>query len=225
MESFHYSRGLVLSSSKGFTLVELLVVLSIIVIITGVVLTSQSSFNKTLILSNTAYDIALTLRSAQTYGLSSRGRADASPNVGYGLHFDRSATGSFTLFADISPAPSESNCHGLPRGDAYAPDAKPGNCLYGAGDVRVSDYQLGNGIFIDDFCARSFGTWRCARANGAELSSLDIVFARPNPTPFIGGGAYSDACIALASPVGTVKRYISVALSGQIVANATACPP
>ena len=50
----------------------MMVVLAIIVTITGVTLTSQTSFNKTLVLANTAYDIALTLRSSQTYGLGSR---------------------------------------------------------------------------------------------------------------------------------------------------------
>ena len=49
--------------SKGFTLIELLIVLAIIATVTTIALSSQSNFNKTLILANTAYDIALTLRS------------------------------------------------------------------------------------------------------------------------------------------------------------------
>ena len=61
MEPFRFRRGLALSLSKGFTLIELMVVLAIIVVITTVVLTSQSSFNKSLILANTSYDIALSL--------------------------------------------------------------------------------------------------------------------------------------------------------------------
>ena len=49
-----------------------MVVLAIVTSITAIVFTSQNSFNKTLILANTAYDIALTFRSAATYGLGGR---------------------------------------------------------------------------------------------------------------------------------------------------------
>ena len=56
--------------SSGFTLVEMVVVLAIITVISGVVLSDQTSFNKTLVLANTAYDIALTVRSVETFGAS-----------------------------------------------------------------------------------------------------------------------------------------------------------
>ena len=81
-----------------------MVVLTIIVVITTVVVASQSSFNKTLILVNTAYDIALTLRSAETYGLGSRAFGGVV-NAGYGLNFQSGTPQSFTLFADTYPAP------------------------------------------------------------------------------------------------------------------------
>lgn len=211
---------------------ELMVVLAIIVIITSVVLTSQNSFNKTLILANTAYDIALTLRSAQTYGLSSRA-AGAAASAGYGLHFQTSPAGLFTLFADTYPGASVSSvCH--PTSDASAPDAKPGNCSYeSAQGEKVVDYKLGNGITVSDFCAYSLGSWSCTYAHsgaGGGLSSLDIVFARPNPDPFMSvNGSYSiiapvtAACIAVTSPQGGA-HFVSVAASGQIVANALSCP-
>jgi hypothetical protein len=214
-----------------------MVVLAIIVVITSVVLTSQNSFNKTLILANTAYDIALTLRSAQTYGLSSRGRTNAagafvSANAGYGLHFQTSPAGSFTLFSDTYPDASASSCH--PTSNASAPDAKPGNCSYeSAQGEKVVDYKLGNGITVSDFCARSLGSWSCTYAhNGASsgLSSLDIVFARPNPDPFMSvNGSYSAiapvtaVCVAITSSKGGA-HFVSVAASGQIVANAPSCP-
>ena len=46
----------------GFTLIEMIIVIAIIGIITLVVIVSQGSFNKSLILSNAAYDLALALR-------------------------------------------------------------------------------------------------------------------------------------------------------------------
>lgn len=197
-----------------------MVVLAIIVTITTITLSTQSSFNKTIILANTAYDVALTLRSAEVYGLSGRAIGGTS-GIGYGLHFLKASPGSFTLFADTSPAPSAANCHGLPSGGASAPDAKPGNCTYDIGET-VTDYNLGNGVVVSDFCAYSFGAWSCAYAQGGGLTALDIVFARPNPEPFVNVSG-TRACIALASPQGGA-RFISVGASGEITADASSCP-
>ncbi|TSA43889.1 type II secretion system protein [bacterium] len=227
MESLH--------THRGFTLVELMVVLSIITVLTGVVLSSQSSFNKTIVLANTAYDIALTLRSAETYGLSSRGFASTggalvSSSAGYGLHFETGSPGSFILFADAYPPVGSSSCHTVPSGGpSDAPDAKPGNCAYDGSSEKVSSYMLGNGIIIYDFCAYTNGNPLCAVAHSGGISSLDIVFARPSSNPFISAdGVYSPAspataaCITVKSPQGGF-RYISVEASGQIIANATSC--
>jgi len=199
-----------------------MVVLAIIGVVMSIVLTSQSTFNKTLILKNTAYDIALTLHNAQTYGLGSRA-SNTTINTGYGVHFQNAPTASLTLFADIYPAPSPFSCH--PTDDASSPNAQPGDCIYTIGqDQKVTDYTLGNGITISDFCAFK-GSWSCAVALGGGLSSLDIVSARPNPDTFIraNGLSYTSACLIISSPQGGL-RYISVAASGQITANAASCP-
>ena len=215
---------------SGFTLVELMVVLSIIAVVTGTVLTHQSTFNKSLVLANTAYDVGLTLRSAQVYGIGSRVSSGGFANAGYGLHFERATPGSFVLFADSYPLPSvSSECH--PTSDAGAPDAKPGNCAYDAGQSEnVSTYAFGNGVTVSDFCVLALGSWSCAYAEGGTLSSLDIVFARPNPDPFMSvNGTYasgfpiSRACITLTSRQGG-SEFISVSSSGQISAEASSCP-
>lgn len=215
MEPFHFRRGLALSLSKGFTLIELLVVLAIIVSVTGIALSSQSAFNKTFILANTAYDIALTLRSAESFGIGSRAISSVA-NAGYGVHFQRGTSNSFILFADTWP-PTDPLC--------VRPDCKPGDHLYSIDDAIVQTYTLGNNIIVSDFCISSDRP-RCA-ATG-ELSSLDIAFARPNPDAFIraNGSSYSSytaACIAISSRGGG-SRFVSVEASGQIIANAPSCP-
>lgn len=196
-----------------------MVVFGIIVVITTVALTSQSSFNKTLILANTAYDIALTLRSAQTYGLGSRAFG-TTVNAGYGLHFQSGTLGSFAFFADVSPS--------APCG---TPDCKPGDYVYTSGaDALVQTYTLGNSMTISNFCVFSsaFSIWSCATTNGSTLTSLDIVFSRPNSDAFISAnGSYSTsftkACITITSPQGG-EKYVSVAAAGQITASASSCP-
>lgn len=215
---------------RGFTLIELLVVLAIITAITGIALSSQSGFNKSLIVANTAYDIALALRSAETYGLSSRVAEGTILDAGYGLHFDKSTPSSFVFFSDLHPISSEiSPCH--PSSGTSAPDAKPGDCAYQAEEgERVTTYTLGNGITVSDFCAYAGGAWSCATSGAGALSTLDIVFARPNPDPFIStNGTYSaaspvtSACLTITSPQGGA-RYVSIVASGSINANATSCP-
>ena len=200
----------------GFTLIEMLVVLAIIGVITGIMFSSQSSFNKSLVLANTAYDIALTIRSAETFGLGSRASGNIT-NVGYGVHFTKG--NSFILFADTDPSPNSSNCHNLPpSGNSSAPDAKPGDCKYTVGnDSLIQTYTIGNGMTVSGLCADST----------CSISSLDIVFARPNPDAFIrangvGTTAYSKACITITSSQGG-SHYITVTTAGQINASASSC--
>lgn len=238
MEPLHSHPDTALSEYHGgFTLVELLVVLSIIVVITGIVITSQSSFNKTLILANTAYDVALSIRSAETYGVGSRA-VGGMANVGHGVHFVIGNT--FTLFADTYPAPNDQNCHGLPNDDPSRPDAQPGDCVYEAAQgERVMDYTIGNGITITDICVLNSvsNSWTCTYAHpgaSAGLSSADIVFSRPNSDVFISRGMggsptqYSSSlvavCISLSSPQGGSPRFVTVASSGNIAPNALSCP-
>lgn len=226
MEPIYFRRGLALSLSKGFTLIELMVVLAIIAVVMSIVLSSQSTFNKTLTLANTAYDIALTIRYAETYGLGSRAIGTIT-RAGYGVHFQNTSKNSFTLFADVYPAPSISSvCH--PTADPSMPDARPGNCAYDSSRGEgITDYVLGNGITISKFCSYAIGNWSCSDDG---LTSLDIVFARPNANPFISvNGSYSAsfpitaACLTISSPQGGL-RFVSVASSGQITANTSSCP-
>ena len=211
-------------------MIEMLVVLAIISIITLVVITSQSAFNRTLLLANAAYDVALTMRSAQSYGVGSRVGAGIS-RAGYGLSFDRSKPNSFVFFADSTPGPSTSSTSCHPATDITAPDAKAGNCAYeSATDTKIADYQLPRRFIFQDFCTYSGGSWQCANSNGSTVSRLDIVFVRPDPSPYISkNGSFSTtvpvtkACITLASPEGWV-RHISVSSSGEVAADASACP-
>ena len=207
MEPSHFRRA--------FTLIELLVVLGIIATVTTIALSSESNFNKTFILANTAYDVALTFRFAQSFGVGGRALPSAS-NAGYGLHFQSGANDFFVLFADTSPSAGES---------CTRPDCKPGDRLFSNTDALVQTYTLGNDITISDFCTFSDRP-RCASTG--EVQSLDITFARPNSDAFIRANdspytEYTEACLAISAPQGT-SRFVSVTSSGEILANASSCP-
>lgn len=100
----------------GFSLIELMVTITIFVIITSITLTNYPKFGNKLSLDLLAQDIALSLRQAQISGssvLGSRSGGTGSPRVfgAYGVHFEapRSDGGSanftypYLLFADITP--------------------------------------------------------------------------------------------------------------------------
>lgn len=208
---------------RGYTVVELMVVLAILTVIMSIAFTSQSTFNKTLVLANTAYDVALTLRDAAMYGGGSRVTLGGVKNAGYGVHFEKSTPEVFTLFSDTSPMAGNgpTNCH--PVAGPLTPDSRPGDCAYQPASERVLDYTLGNRIKVSDLCAREGGSWACG------VASIDIVFSRPNAEPFMSkNGTYStvlpvsDACIMLTSPQGG-SRFVKVSSSGVIAVNETPC--
>ncbi len=58
---------------KGFTLIELMITVSIFAIMTALLVAKYGAFNNGVLLTNLAYDIALNIRSAQSYGLNTKG--------------------------------------------------------------------------------------------------------------------------------------------------------
>ncbi len=205
---------------RGFTLIEMLVSLGIIVIITAIVLLGQSNFNRSLVLVDTAYTIAFTVRQAQTLGLSSR-KFGTIQNAGYGVHFASGAPTAYELFADTIPSAPGNNQGGICLGHSAqeGADAKPGNCIYDSGE-RVNAYNLNRGFTIASFCGKDgAGVSRCS---GSYLDSLDITFLRPNTQASIVGmhaGVPIDlvsASIHVSSPDGSQERCVNITKVGQV---------
>lgn len=217
---------------RGFTLVEMMVVLAIIVIVTVIALLGQSSFNRSLVLTETAYTIAFSIRQAQFLGISSRtvgGVADA----GYGVYFASGVTGNYKLFADTVPGrtnniQSSSICPGHTVGSG--PEAKPGDCIRGSQSEEVTTYTLNNGFKIARFCGiESSGLERCS----GDIDSLNVMYLRPNTQSLItgtrGGTRYpfTSARIHVTSPDGQAERCITVSKAGHVAVvmkGETGCP-
>lgn len=217
---------------RGFTLVEMMVVLFIIVIVTTVAVMGQSTFNRSLILTDTAYTIAFSIREAQTLGLSSR-VANNVLNAGYGVRFSAATQNAYILFADTDPSGSGDTQNGLcpghdePQG---SPDAHPGDCVYDPSanpTELVRTYTLNRGFVITEFCGSTLvgGITQCS---GTHFESLHLTFMRPSTDSIIFGRAsngnltaLADATIRVESPDGVAARCIVVSKVGLI--GVTSC--
>jgi prepilin-type N-terminal cleavage/methylation domain-containing protein len=187
---------------RGFSLLELLVVMAIFSVISLIVLANHSRFNSSVLLGSLAYDMALSVREAQVYGLSVRGQDVGSNsftnfNVGYGIHF--SGSSSYIFFAD-----------------------KNGNKKYdnSTTDSIIKTYTLNSQHSISEFCGiTSTGGTQCSTGRGGTtITSLDVVFFRPDPDANMNSNQasnYSRAEIHVLS-TGGETRTINIASTGQI---------
>lgn len=216
---------------RGFTLVEMIVVLAIIVIITTIAVTGQQNFDKTLTITDSAYTIALTLREAQVFGLSSR-LYNSVTNAGYGVHFSPLST-SHVLFADINnTSPILTNC---PVGTAGTPDAKPGNCRYDSTQGEtLQTFTFTRGFKITNICGYDqTSNLHCSATNGTaivDLTGADVVFTRPNTNSIVTGirtGSViplRDLDVTLSSLTAGSYRHVCVTSVGEVSVSATTCP-
>lgn len=216
----------------------MMVVLAIITVITSVALVGQSDFNRTILLTDATYQMALSVREMQSFGLSSRryisGVQDVQ-NAAYGIHVERDEPQEFILFADISatptPSPALANCI---TGTADTPDEKPGNCLYDTDatpDGIVETNRFTRGFTITEFCGfTGGGAHYCSTDGVTPLEALDVVFVRSSTESAIH--AYRgtswiplvSAEIYISSADETASRGICISRVGQVSITQTTCP-
>lgn len=209
-------------ASKGFTLIELLVVIGIFGLLTALIFARQSQFTGGSLLTNVAYQIALTIRQAQVYGLSVREFSSGGFNYPYGVHFDKSEgmKSSIVFFVDSGATP--------PVSSGYNPQmpssANLGTCG-NDGNPCLDLLSISRGNYVEDVCAVPSSGSSCT-----SVDKLDISFVRPDPEArivSITGGAATGGnirgCVTLASPQGTTKRYVIVTNTGQISVSTDSC--
>lgn len=228
--------------ARGFSLVEMTVVIAIITVVTTIALVGHSSFDRSMLLTDAAYTVALGAREMQTFGLSSRaaslpGGAFAA-NVAYGIHVETSDSPTpnwYLLFADTqrSGGAPLSNC---PTGiDFSSPDYKLGNCLYettAPADGIVERFSFSRGFRISSFCGKNGSATHCSTDGTSPLTALDIVFMRPNTDAVMTGrrsGAsavpFTSAGIYISTADGSATRGICFSQVGQVsVILSGTCP-
>lgn len=201
------------SGQRGFALVELLVAVALLGIAASSALLLFSAMSDRLSIRNLSYSLALSLRQAQSYGISVRGTEAAKFEAGYGIHFDSGNLATFVLFADKSEDEQFNGKYGLEYNES--------GCL--AGDECLQVFRVGGNNKIEKFCGvRAVSGSEECNTDSSPLTFLDISFHRPDPdavirTNFSAGdtGRYKDARIYLISPR-EVRGRVEVGNTGQI---------
>jgi prepilin-type N-terminal cleavage/methylation domain-containing protein len=192
------------SGARGFTLIEMLVVIGIITIVSALVLANNNKFGGRIQLQNLAYDIGLAIREAQVYGISvQRFNNTTSFAPAYGMYFTTNSPTTYLLFGDNTP-----------------------NGVYdiGAGEL-VEQTTIRSGYTIDQLYATPPGESERA------VTTLNITFRRPDPDAYISregdtfsfdangdytsGNLNESARIIVRSPRGDLEE-IRVSINGQI---------
>lgn len=184
---------------------ELLVVTGIIIVVTAVVLANNSRFGGVVTLENLTFDVALTIRQAQVYGISVARFGTNTFSAGYGVDFSLSSPTTYALFADAIEANGLYDC----------PSPGTSNC------ELVQSVTLNQGYRVSDLCITSgSGVETCG-----QTSHVDILFQRPEPDAWISADEFScilangsckaSARIVLTSPRGDVASVV-VENNGQI---------
>lgn len=211
--------------NAGFTLIELIVVLAIFAVIMGVALFNQTGLNSNILITNLAYETALAVREAQTYGIGVRATASSSAtsdfDKGYGAYFDMSTSDRVIVFGD-------SNNNGM-----YDPVITGGIPPTELESMYQIQNQRGNNITKVCVFDSSNNCTALAVGDGVNGQTLSIMFKRPNPEAtfhvFNGvggelkqGSLTGPAVITVNNSTGNNCRSIVVEVTGQIrVENAT----
>jgi len=185
---------------SGFTLVELLVTITVFVILTGIVLFNSNKFDSSVLLHNFGYDVALTIKQAQFYGVNVKESTNATFSSPYGVYFNIGEGGSRTNFILYNDIVRDNK-----YGDNFACTVSDSEC--------VQKYSMQRGTFIKDICAGTEASPECG------LSQLSVLFIRPNPDAHIYVNNLSVASdytrIILSSADGATTSVI-VTSAGQI---------
>lgn len=220
-----FSRSHFLSSSKGFTVIESVVVASIIIIVLGTLFSAYPRFRDRTALSTLTRKVALVIRESQVFGLAVKefprdietplGIVDIVNFPDYGVHFSLDNPKQIILFADVGSLPGLYDTS-LACGH---PDSECIRRINISGTEFISDICVSNdvgGVGSN----RGIQSRKCAAEGVREIN---ITFRRPDPEAHILTGVsdgferYNVAEIYLSSlRLPDATRIVRTWISGQI---------
>lgn len=213
---------------KGFTIVEMIVVVAIFALVSVVVFANYTTISTSATVTSTSQDIALSIRKAQQYALGFR-----SPQIqnqtdslgGFGVRFGGNLTSTdskqFILFADFNETASMGSNDHVYTGTSCGTLTKGNECLEQL-SITTSDK-------ISSVCMSTNGTSSSSSNNCLSSTQvLNISFTRPYPDAYFcyqtNGGSctttlsnnpISDVTITINASDGT-KRKVTIWNTGQI---------
>ena len=209
--------------SRGFTLIEVIVSIGIFVILLSVVLLKYGDFQGNVLLSNLVYQVALSVRQAQIYGIGVRASSGSFQTM-YALHFDKAINNSYVFFAEDK---NQSVAHGLFK---YVEPVDPDSPLP-TEDSIVDTYKLRPGYTLKRICATVNATYVCSDdVTPLAITTIDVYFKRPKPDAIIK--VYDGAGTLIPNTGGSARleiqargrtRCVTIEKTGQISTTAT-CP-
>ncbi len=180
---------------RGFSTIELVVTIGILIVITTLIFASFPKFRQTVSLKRTAQEVALAIRQAQAYGLSTRGFQSATEEKfpAYGVYFNKNFPDSFILFADVAPQ----------------------NNRYDGSFEDVQIFKIQTGDKITGLCSNQ----KKSPPGDCSYDTMNIIFFLTNPVTLKADDSLlpsdSDAEVVIESSQGQ-KKTIVVLPSGQI---------
>jgi uncharacterized protein (TIGR02145 family) len=178
-----------------------MVTAGIFALMTALLVAKYGSFNDTTILTNTAYDVALAIRGAQSYGMNAPASGAQNVNYPYGIHFDTSNSTTQTQMT-------------------FFEGANSGDYVY-SGANTITTYTLKNGGLIKSVCVGTSNE----DCSSSGITSLDVTFKYSDPNAIItatnGSSAiqYPYAEIVVENAAQTSTRTIYVRETGEIALN------
>lgn len=161
------------SLKNGFTLVEMMVVLSIFSVITGLVISNVPSLRNRVSVDLVSQNIAINIKSAQSFGTAIRQVNGQTPRS-WGIHFNSHIEDKFILFYVFGQ--NDKRFDGLDFG-----------CSDNTNCFEV--YSI-RGATVDEYCINFIDSTQCG-----NYSLMDVSFTRPSLEPeFCARNNYIDSC-------------------------------
>ncbi|MFA5996924.1 MAG: type II secretion system protein [Candidatus Paceibacterota bacterium] len=184
--------------NRAFTLVEILIVIGVFMLLTGVVLSNYRNYDSNALFANASENIVLALRQAQVYGAGAKGSGTVCAggvttfDCSYGVHFSQGANG-VVVFADLNS-----------------------NRVYDNGiDANLQNVSVNwtNNIAITEL---SCGGTPCS------YNIANVTFRRPNPDAFIAESvenpiiSFSFVSITISDSISGRTAVVKITKAGQI---------